>query len=293
MSMTGFGEARGGGPGFSVSAEIRAVNNRHLKVTVRGSDPYPSLEAEVEKVLRRRVKRGSLLVQLRVVRGDVAAERTIDETVLAAYLRQIRSVCRSVGVDTASVYSGVLELPGVLGDTAPTTRTPESEWPVVEAVLEEAVEELDKTRRAEGAAMADELLGYHAAMRAEVQNIRDHLPAVMTAYRGRLLDRVRQATTAAGVAVDETNLIRELALFADRSDVAEELTRLDAHLDSFAEIVRTGGDGPGRRLDFVAQEIGREVNTTGSKAGDVTVSRHAVEMKATLEKIRELVQNVE
>jgi uncharacterized protein (TIGR00255 family) len=115
----------------------------------------------------------------------------------------------------------------------------------------------------------------------------------MAEYRSRLLERVRQAVAEAGVTLEPDHLIREVALFADRTDVAEEMARLAAHLDSFAELVRTGAEGAGRRLEFVVQEMGREVNTLGSKAGDVSISRHVVEMKATLEKIRELVQNVE
>jgi uncharacterized protein (TIGR00255 family) len=115
----------------------------------------------------------------------------------------------------------------------------------------------------------------------------------MGEYRTRLLERIKQALADAGVTLEPDNLIREVALFADRTDVAEEVSRLTAHLDSFAELVRAGAEGAGRRLEFGVQEMGRETNTLGSKAADVTLSRHVVEMKATLEKIRELVQNVE
>src|SRR5205823_9940684 len=103
--------------------------------------------------------------------------------------------------------------------------------------------------------------------------------------------RVRQAVRDAGAGVEPEHLVREVALFADRSDVAEEVTRLTSHLDQFAELVRTGGEGAGRKLEFVIQEMGRETNTLGSKAGDVTISRHVIDIKATLEKARELGQN--
>ena len=119
------------------------------------------------------------------------------------------------------------------------------------------------------------------------------MPGVLANYRERLLERVKQAVADAGVTLEPEHLVREVALFADRTDVSEETSRLAAHLDTFAELVRTGAEGAGRRLEFVVQEVGRETNTLGSKAGDVTVSRHVVEMKATLEKIRELVQNIE
>ena len=107
------------------------------------------------------------------------------------------------------------------------------------------------------------------------------------------MERIRQAVAEAGVTAEEHNLIREVALFADRSDVSEEVTRLGSHLEQFEDVIRKENDGPGRRLEFLVQEMGRETNTIGSKAGDVTISRHVVEIKATLEKIRELVQNVE
>nr|MCU0703853.1 DUF1732 domain-containing protein [Fimbriiglobus sp.] len=113
-------------------------------------------------------------------------------------------------------------------------------------------------------------------------------------YRTRILDRVRQAVADAGVAVESDHLIREVAVFADRTDVSEEVTRFAAHLDQFAELVKTGAaDGAGRRLEFVVQEMGREANTLGSKAGDVRVSRRVVDLKANLERVRELIQNVE
>jgi uncharacterized protein (TIGR00255 family) len=141
--------------------------------------------------------------------------------------------------------------------------------------------------------MGNELLLHHRHLTDQLALINQHLPAVTADYRTRLLERVKQAVVEAGVTVEPEQLIREVALFADRTDVAEETSRLAAHLGTFAELVRTGAEGAGRRLEFVVQEMGRETNTLGSKAGDVTVSRHVVELKATLEKIRELVQNVE
>jgi uncharacterized protein (TIGR00255 family) len=148
-------------------------------------------------------------------------------------------------------------------------------------------------RREEGKAMAAELLALHRHVREELDRARAHLPAVAADYRQRILDRVRQAVSDAGVAVSADHLIREVALFADRTDVSEEVTRLGSHLEQFAELVKKGDEAAGRKLEFVVQEMGREANTLGSKAGDVTVSRHVFEIKAALEKVRELVQNVE
>jgi uncharacterized protein (TIGR00255 family) len=163
---------------------------------------------------------------------------------------------------------------------------------VVEGTLAAALTHLDEMRRDEGRAMAAELLALHDVVAAELGAVRGLLPAVTADYRTRILDRVRQAVADAGVAVHPDHLIREVALFADRTDVAEEVTRLSAHLGQFAGLVRKGAEA-GRKQEFVVQEMGREANTLGSKAGDVAVSRHVFEIKAALERVRELVQNVE
>jgi uncharacterized protein (TIGR00255 family) len=141
--------------------------------------------------------------------------------------------------------------------------------------------------------MAEELLAHHRAISDRLAAIRDVLPGVVAGYRERILERVRQVIAAAGVPLQPDHVIREVALFADRADVSEEVTRLSSHLAQFEEIIRSDTDGPGRKLEFVVQEMGREVNTIGSKAGDAVVSRYVVDVKATLEKVRELVQNVE
>lgn len=295
LSMTGFGEARIQSEATTVVVEVRAVNNRHLKVTVRGTDPYPMLESELEKVVRRYVRRGTLLVHVRVERPAQAAGLVLNTTNLTTYLRQIRAACEAAGAPECAgpVLAGVLALPGVAPESATFGTRSDEEWPTVEKALEEALRKLDTMRRDEGRAMAAELLLHHRHIADQLDLIRQHLPTVMADYRGRLLERIRQAVAETGVSVEPQHLIREVALFADRTDVAEEATRLTSHLEQFAELVRKGDEGAGRKLEFVIQEMGRETNTLGSKAGDVTISRHVVEIKATLEKVRELVQNVE
>jgi uncharacterized protein (TIGR00255 family) len=148
-------------------------------------------------------------------------------------------------------------------------------------------------RQQEGQAMADELLAHRQTILDRLAEIRRLVPTVVAGYRQRLRDRIGQAFAENNVNLRPEDLIREVAVFAERSDVAEEVMRLGSHLDQFESVVRKEDDGPGRKLEFLVQEMGREANTIGSKAGDVTVSRQVVEIKATLEKVRELVQNVE
>jgi uncharacterized protein (TIGR00255 family) len=293
--MTGFGSARGSGPGFAASVEVRAVNNRHLKVVSRGSDPYPLFEAELEKVVRQHVRRGSVHVHVRVDRDTRPGDLKLNAAALRAYKRQVIEACD--GLDSAAVnavLTGLLALPGIAPEAAHSGDLPDEEWPVVEKLLGEALAKLDAARKEEGRVMAAELSALHRKMADELAKVRTLLPTVTANYRTRILERVRQAVADAGVRVEPDHLIREVAVFADRTEVAEEVTRFAAHLDQFAEVVTNGSpDGAGRRLEFVVQELGREANTMGSKAGDVSVSRHVVELKATLEKVRELIQNVE
>jgi len=145
----------------------------------------------------------------------------------------------------------------------------------------------------EGGRMAQELLHHRAHVANQLEIIRLRTPQVVAGYRDRLLERVRGLLAEAGGSVGPDDLIREVSVYAERSDVAEEVVRLASHLEQFEQTVRTETDSPGRKLEFLVQEMGRETNTIGSKAGDVTVSRHVVEIKATLEKVRELIQNVE
>src|SRR5262245_4512958 len=293
--MTGFGEARFQSDALTLAVEVRAVNNRYLKVTVRGSEPYPMLEPELEKVVRKYVRRGTILVHVRCERQQRSQDFRLNPVALASYLEQITSICNTLGLqDRAPFLLGqVLALPGVAPEPGFMGRPDDAEWEAVEKTLDAAMKKLQGMRRDEGQAMADELLAHRGSIGRELERIRTHLPKVTETYRNRLRDRMLQALAEHNVAVDSNDLLREVALFADRSDVGEEVTRLFSHLDQFEEVVRKEADGPGRKLEFLTQEMFREANTIGSKAGDVTISRHAVEIKSILEKIRELVQNVE
>jgi uncharacterized protein (TIGR00255 family) len=292
--MTGFGEARSEIEGLTVGIEVRALNNRHLKLSVRGTDPYPMFEAELEKIVRRHVKRGTITVHVRVQRIAGSTDLHLNRAALVAYLQQIRLACEEAGTPefAAPLLSGVLVLPGVAPEPGYHGTPPEGEWPTVEKTLTSALHQLDGMRRKEGQQMAAELLTHHQQVVEELAAVKALIPNIANDYRRRLLERVRNALAEAGVAIQADQLIREVALFADRTDLSEEVTRLCAHLDQFADLVRDG-DEAGRKLEFVLQEMGREVNTLGSKAGDVSISRHVFEIKSTLERIRELVLNVE
>jgi len=296
LSMTGFGEARHQGDDLALSVEVRTVNNRYLKVSVRGSDPYPMLEPELEKLVRKYVRRGTVTVHVRCDRQMRGADFAINVVALRSYLEQIRTVCDQIGwqVPMSALLGQVLGLPGVAPEPGGVAgRPPDEEFSAVERTLEAALTRLQAMRQQEGRAMADELLAHRQTIASHLGEVRQAAPVVVENYRQRLRDRVGQALAEHNVSLRPDDLIREVAVFAERSDVSEEVTRLSSHLDQFESIVRTEDDGPGRKLEFLVQEMGREANTIGSKAGDVAVSRHVVEIKSALEKVRELVQNVE
>jgi uncharacterized protein (TIGR00255 family) len=296
LSMTGFGEARWEGEGLALSIEVRTVNNRYLKVSVRGSEPYPMLEPELEKLVRKYVRRGTVTIHVRCDRLGRGEDFVLNAVALQSYLEQIRTVTEKVGwqVPVSALLGQVLALPGVAPEPGGVSgRPPDEELGAVERTLEVALGRLQSMRQQEGRAMADELLAHRKTICDHLGRVREQVPAVVEGYRQRLRDRVGQALAEHNVTLRPEDLIREVAVFAERSDVAEEVTRLSSHLDQFETIVRTEEDGPGRKLEFLVQEMGRETNTIGSKAGDVGVSRQVVEIKAALEKVRELVQNVE
>lgn len=296
LSMTGFGEARQERAGLAVAIEVRTVNNRYLKVSVRGSEPYPMLEPELEKTVRKYIRRGTVTIHVRVERAFRDADFALNTTALRSYLSQLQQACADNG-QTAflpHLLPAVLSLPGVVPEPGGASgRPPEEEFALVETTLEAALQRLQQMRSTEGQAMAEELLVHRKAIATQLEAIHALTPKVVENFRTRIRDRVTAALAENQLHVRPEDLIREVAIFAERSDVSEEMTRLASHLEQFQTVIHRETDGPGRKLEFLVQEMGREANTTGSKAGDVAISRAVVEIKATLEKIRELVQNVE
>jgi len=292
--MTGYGEASYSSDALQLAIELRAVNNRYLKVTLRAAEPYNMLEPEFEKLVRRTLRRGTIQIHLRCSRQSSPQDFQINAVALRSYLQQLQPLTGEFGLAAQSQHllGSVLELPGVVPEPSTSTFSLEEEWPVLEQVLEKALARLQAMRLDEGRAMAQELLQLRDHIASELDHIRTRVPQVTEAYRDRLLERVRMMLSELDVQIDRKDLIKEVAIFAERSDISEEVVRLASHLEQFQEIVNEP-ESAGRKLEFLTQEMFRETNTIGSKASDVEISRHVVEIKASLEKIRELVQNVE
>jgi uncharacterized protein (TIGR00255 family) len=293
-SMTGYGESSYSSDPVQVAIELRSVNNRYLKVSLRAAEPYNLLEPEFEKVIRRTVKRGTILVHLRCQRQFAAQDFQINPVALKSYLEQVRRITADLDLGSSrdALLSQVLALPGVAPEPSVASFNLEEDWPLLERVLEQAVARLQAMRQEEGRAMAQELLQLRDHIARDLEQIRQRIPLVGEAYRDRLLERVRMLLAELDVEIDRKDLIKEVAIFAERADISEEVVRLASHLDQFVEILKEP-ESAGRKLEFLTQEMFRETNTIGSKASDVEISRHVVEIKSALEKIRELVQNVE
>lgn len=294
FSMTGYGEASYTSDKLQLAIELRAVNNRYLKVSLRATEPYNLLEPEFEKVVRRTVKRGTVQIHFRCARQFAAQDFQVNATALRSYLTQVHGVCSELGLPGAeqALLTQVLALPGVVPEPASVSLNLDEDWPAIERVLDQALTKLQTMRLEEGRAMAAELLQLRDQIGRHLGAIRARMPTVADAYRDRLLDRVRMLLREVDVEIDQKDLIKEVAVFAERADISEEAVRLASHLDQFAEVLDEP-ESAGRKLEFLTQEMFRETNTIGSKASDVEISRHVVEIKGTLEKIRELVQNVE
>jgi uncharacterized protein (TIGR00255 family) len=290
LSMTGFGEARLQDDRWSVSVEVRTVNNRHLKLNAKVTEPYGALEPELERVVRESVRRGTVNLMVRVERPRRAEDYRINTVALASYRDQLRALYEPAGAPIE--ISALVNLPGVVEDRKPSGDDPHEDWPVLAAVVGEALKKLQAMRAEEGRAMADELLLLGKAIATHLSEVALRGPEVVSAYQKRITERVRSLVEGQGVTIEPKDLIREVAILAERADISEEIVRLRAHLAQYIDVIHEP-ESAGRKLEFVVQEMGREANTIGSKANDVEISRRVVEIKGLLEKVRELIQNVE
>jgi uncharacterized protein (TIGR00255 family) len=288
--MTGYGEARLHDDRWQVGVELRTVNNRHLKLSARISEPYGALESDLERLVRETIRRGTVQLVLRVERPRRPDDYRVNTVALVSYRDQLWAL--EGGSNGPLDLSVLLSLPGVVDEQRPLATDVQEDWPALAAVVSEALTQLQASRAEEGRAMAKELTALGRAITERLELVAARGPHVVAAYRDRLAERVQSLVADKGVTIEPRDLIREVAILAERADIAEEIVRLRAHLAQFHEVI-SEPESAGRKLEFVVQEMGRETNTIGSKANDVEISREIVEIKGLLEKIRELIQNVE
>lgn len=290
-SMTGFGrgESRSDEVGRIV-VEMKAVNHRFSEVVFRMPRQFNQLEEQARKAVQAEVARGRVDVFVSWEAAAKAKGVKVDKELALAYYNSLKELGREIGSNSELTLDTLARLPDVL-KVEEGEVTAEALGPVFEEAVSAAVQNLIAMREREGAAQASELT-MRANRLAELgREIAQRAPQVVDEYRGRLVRRLDELLPA-GNTVDPQRLAQEVAIFADRSDIAEELQRLGSHLDQFRATL-SGGEAIGRKLDFLVQEIGREFNTIGSKANDASITNLVVEAKSELEKIREQVQNIE
>lgn len=292
LSMTGFGEARSHTDSLTVAVEVRCINSRYVKISTRMTEGFAVLEARVESAVRKRVRRGTIQVNVRVDRLHAPDDYRVNAEVLKAYRSQLESVARLLGSEETVRLESLLMLPGVVSEDADHDADAEQHWPAIEQTLSTALTQLDRMRSEEGRAMAADLRANCLAASASLAEVERRAPLVIENYRERLRERLSKSLAGHNVSIDVSELLREVSLFADRSDISEEMVRLRSHLEQFLATMEEP-ESSGRKLEFLTQEMVRESNTIGSKANDVEIARYVIEIKTAIERIREMIQNVE
>jgi uncharacterized protein (TIGR00255 family) len=286
LSMTGFASASAELPGASLAAELRSVNHRYLDLSLKLTDELRTLEPALRERLTGALKRGKVELRLGVAKTTPGAARlAVDAGRVAALASAAVDVERQVPRAAMLSVHEILRWPGVLVEPTVDADTLLSR---ALALVDEALGELSSARAREGAKLSAILTARLDDIDAQVARVAPRIPAVHLAYTEKLHARLREA----GLDPNEDRLKQELALFATKVDVDEELARLATHVAEFRRVLAAGGSA-GKRLDFLAQELHRESNTLGSKSVDAELSRAALELKVLVEQIREQVQNIE
>jgi uncharacterized protein (TIGR00255 family) len=291
-SMTGYGWGETVQNGFKVTVELSSVNRKQSEISVNLPRELEVLEAQLRDEINRRIARGRVnaRVALHTADKDATNKARINTALAAAYTRKLRELAKELKLSGDVTLDHLVRAPGVF-DTEEDTPDAEDFWPAVEKALKQALQMIVGMREKEGGHLQKDLVRRIDKMRKAARRVEQRAPEVQTRYRKQLMERIRAAGVEAAK-VEEERILKEVIFFADRADISEEITRLQSHFKQFDDCVNSR-EPVGRTLDFLAQEMNREINTIGSKANDAAVSREVVILKTELEKFREQAQNVE
>ncbi|MED5373607.1 MAG: YicC/YloC family endoribonuclease [Myxococcota bacterium] len=289
QSMTGYGRGEAAAGGVSIVVEMKSVNNRFLDLQLRTPREYMAFENRIKGLLKGRFGRGRVDVFVRRVVGGNGVGVVIDKHLARSYHSSLLELGEALpGVVNDLSISRIASMPGVMS-TVEQEVDVAGEWPVVETAVTAAAEHLLEMRKREGQALYDALTEMVVDLDDHRQKVELEADGLNARLRLRLMDRISRLVSDR---VDTERLTQEAALLADKADVTEELQRLSSHVKQF-RLAMERREPIGRRLDFLAQEMNREINTIGSKAAEHSVSSLVVEMKSTLERVREQIANVE
>ena len=296
-SMTGYGEASIHVDGVHYFLEVRSLNNKYFKGVIRLPDELQSLEAELETRLRERVNRGTVTLTATCTNEAASAAYTVNKGVLQGYVAQVQEARAALGKDAPTLTMDAAALLGLPGVLQPPTHEEDRLHKARAAflgLLDKALVGFLGMRDREGAALSRDLEAHLKIIGDRLALIQGRSPEVVLEYEKRLKGRIEQMLREAEIKVEVADLIREIAIYAERIDIAEETQRLTGHLEQFGDLVTQPEYKPiGRTLDFVAQEMLREANTIASKSPDAATSRWTVEIKGAIDRIKEQAANVE
>lgn len=290
-SMTGYGRGECSRNGMKFTVELNSVNRKQNDISINLARELIELEPRIRDEINARVSRGRLNVVVACHLGPAMTKHRveIDHSLARAYVRAVHRLGNEMKLAEGLTIDTLLKAPGVLTVTEAVI-DPEAVWPGVQTALRKALDALIKMREREGKFLRQDLAKRLQSIAEKAAKVRERAPQAVKRFREQLHERIRSAGVE--IPLDDERLIKEVVFFADRSDISEELTRLESHLKQF-ETNLDSREPVGRTLEFLVQEMGREVNTMASKANDATISQIVVQMKAELEKIREQVQNIE
>ena len=289
-SMTGYGRGIKANPAYSITIDLKSINHRYLELYFKIPRAYSFIEDRLRRHLTSKLSRGKIEVTVtieKLLSDEVLVE--LNRPLLNSYFKAIDELTTKFNISGKPDLTTILNLPDVMQTVQPA-EDQEQLGVLAEEVLNEAVDNLLKMRYTEGSQLALDLQDKLTSLSQLWRQLTEFAPEMVTEYRLRLEKRIQELTE--GVEVDPNRLATEVAIFADKSDINEELVRIESHLHQFRKTLDLN-EPVGRKLDFIVQELNREINTVGSKANDLRISQIVIQFKSELEKIREQIQNIE
>ncbi|MGE5544354.1 MAG: YicC/YloC family endoribonuclease [Bacillota bacterium] len=289
-SMTGFGRGEGSSPGYQITCEIKAVNHRYLDFNLRMSRRYNVLEDRIREKIRQYIIRGRIETFVNIEKtGESKRNIKVDNDLAMLYHNSLKDLAETLQIESNINIVDIFKLPEVFA-LEEDEEDIESIWSGVEEALTRSLEGLVDMRIREGQVLADDIRQRNKNILKSIDLIEERAPLIVIEHMERMKKRIQELSQ--DLEIDENRLLQEVAIFADRTSVAEELVRIKSHCSQMEELLLST-EPVGRKCDFLIQEMFREINTIASKANDLFINRTVVELKAELEKIREQVQNVE
>jgi uncharacterized protein (TIGR00255 family) len=289
-SMTGFGRSQVNENGYDISCELKGVNHRFFDVHIRIPRRYAFLEDRVKDELKKNISRGRLEISINIEKTNESARNIqVDKDLAMAYYKSLKDLAETLNISPNITVVDIFKMPDIF-NLADQEEDPELIWLVLKKTLDVAISSLVEMRCKEGINLGKDILARNAYILSEVELLEKRSPLVAQEYQEKLRNRINEMLSSN--VVEEGRLLQEVAIFADKASITEEIVRLKSHIKHLDELLQDG-DSIGRKCDFLVQEMFREINTVASKANDIQMSQVVVEVKAELEKIREQLQNIE